>query len=88
MVQDEEFTGQDGGEGVSRQRKGFAKAQRRDSRAYSGFCIELGITGARKACGEGVGGRKTGATGILNKVMIRSDVRLMKLPQEAGWKPN
>lgn len=88
MAQDEEFTGQDGGGGVSRQRKGFAKAQRCDSRAYSGSCIELGITGARKACAEGVGGRKTGARGILNKVMIRADVHLMTLPQESGWKPN
>lgn len=83
-------SGRAGGEGgrCSGQRKGFAKAQRHDSREHSGSYIELGMTGARKACGEEVGGRKTGARGILNKAMIRSDFHLMKMPQEPGWKPN
>lgn len=74
--------------GCSGQRKGFAKAQRHDSHEHSGSYIELSMTGARKACGEGVEGRKTGARGILNKAMIRSDFHLMKMPQEPEWKPN
>lgn len=36
--------------------------------------------------GSRVGERKTGARGTLNKVVIRSDLYLIKVPQEAGWK--
>lgn len=43
---------------------------------------------SQEAKGKGMGKGKTGARGSFEKVMIRLDFHLRKIPQESVWKPN
>ena len=69
-------------------RGGLAEAWGHESRGDSGTCVQFDVTGAGNPRGDGVGERKTGARGTLNKVMIRSGFHLIKFPRESGWKLN
>ena len=69
-------------------RGGFAEAWGHESHRDSRTCVWFDVTGAGNPRRDGVGERKTGARGTLNKVMIRSGFHLIKFPRESGWKIN